>query len=75
MNEVEPMSGPVTSALADFAAACRYEALPAAVVARAREVVLDTLGAILLGVGPEYSSVAWLADLAREFGGASRCTV
>src|SRR5438067_2715901 len=75
MNEVGSMSGRVTSRLAEFAAAYRYESLPTAVVERAREVVLDTLGAILLGVGPEYSSVGRLADLAREFGGAPRCTV
>jgi 2-methylcitrate dehydratase PrpD len=75
MNEVEPMNGRVTSTLAAFAASYRYEALPTAVVARAREVVLDTLGSILLGVGPEYTSVARLADLAREFGGPPRCTV
>jgi 2-methylcitrate dehydratase PrpD len=75
MNEVGSMSGRVTSRLAEFAAAYRYESLPSAVVERAREVVLDTLGAILLGVGPEYSSVGRLADLAREFGGAPRCTV
>src|SRR5437879_3721995 len=64
----------VTTRLAEFAASYRYEKLPAEVVDRAREVVLDTLGSILLGVGPEYTSVGRLAGLAREFGGAPRCT-
>ena len=64
-----------TSRLAEFAAGYAYEMLPHAVVERAREVMLDTLGSMLLGVGPEYSSVARLAELAREFGGPARCTV
>src|SRR2546429_6176510 len=64
-----------TTRLAQFAADYRYEQLPSSVVDRAREILLDTLGSMLLGVGPEYSSVARLADLARELGGAPRCTV
>jgi MmgE/PrpD N-terminal domain len=65
----------LTTRLAEFAANYRYEALPTAVVERAREIVLDTIGSILLGVGPEYSSVRRLVDLAREFGGPSQCTL
>src|SRR5581483_1909791 len=65
----------VTTRLAQFAADYRYEQLPSAVVERAREIMLDTLGSILLGVGPEYSSVAHLVGLAHDHGGAARCTV
>jgi len=36
--------------------------------------VLDTLGALLLGAGPEYGAVHRLATLARETGGPPRCT-
>jgi 2-methylcitrate dehydratase PrpD len=63
-----------TAQLAAYAAGWTEASLTPAIVERAREIVLDTLGAILLGAGPEYGSVRRLAELARETGGAPRCT-
>lgn len=67
--------GSYTKAMADFAAAYRYEDLPPEAIERAREIVLDTIGAILLGSRPEYKSVWALGDLARGEGGPGKCTV
>src|SRR5260370_41567868 len=65
----------LTTRLAEYAASYDYAGLPAAVVDRGREIFLDTIGSILLGVGSEYSSVRRLVDLAREFGGPAQCTL
>jgi 2-methylcitrate dehydratase PrpD len=63
-----------TAQLAAYAAEWTEEKLTPAIVERAREIVLDTLGALLLGAGPEYGAVRRLAELARETGGPPRCT-
>src|SRR5688572_23123604 len=63
-----------TAQLADYAARWDETRLTGAIIARAREIVLDTLGALLLGAGPEYGAVRRLAELARETGGPPRCT-
>ncbi|MCC7352787.1 MAG: MmgE/PrpD family protein [Anaerolineae bacterium] len=67
--------GPYTQQMAAFAAAYRYEALPPQAVAQAKEIVLDTIGAILLGSRPDYKSVWTLGDQARADGGPAQCTV
>ncbi len=67
--------GSYTQKMAAFAAGYRYEDLPAEAVALARKIVLDTIGAILLGSRPDYKSVWVLGDLAREEGGPAQCTV
>jgi 2-methylcitrate dehydratase PrpD len=64
-----------TSQLAEFAAEYRFENLPAAVTERAREIVLDTIGAMVLGAGIEYTAVSRLAALARDVGGPPQCTI
>ena len=67
--------GPYTQKIAAFAAAYRFEKLPAEAVQRAKEIVLDSLGAILLGSRPEYRGVWLLGDVARGNGGRGRCSV
>jgi 2-methylcitrate dehydratase PrpD len=64
-----------TAQIAEFAAAYRYEGLPPAVAGKAREIVLDTIGAMLLGAGLEYTAVSRVAALARDVGGPPQCTV
>jgi 2-methylcitrate dehydratase PrpD len=51
--------------MATFASTYRYEALPREAVERAKEIILDTIGAILLGSRPSYTSVRLLGDVAR----------
>ena len=67
--------GPYTQKIAAFAAAYRFEKLPVEAVQRAKEIVLDSVGAILLGSRPEYRGVWLLGDLARSNGGRGRCSV
>ncbi len=67
--------GPYTQKMAAFAAAYRYEDLPPEVIAQAKEIVLDTIGAILLGSRPDYKSVWTLGNQAREDGGPAQCTI
>jgi 2-methylcitrate dehydratase PrpD len=64
-----------TGQVCAYAVEYRYELLPPAAVEAARVLVLDTLGAMLLGAGPEYGASRHTADLARENGGAAECTV
>jgi 2-methylcitrate dehydratase PrpD len=68
------MPGP-TAQIAEFAAAYRYETLPSSVAAKAREIVLDTIGAMVLGAGIEYTAVSRVAALARDVGGPPQCTI
>jgi 2-methylcitrate dehydratase PrpD len=68
-------SGPRTDRLADFAALYAFEQLPAAAVAAAKVIYLDTIGAMLLGAGPQYGASRLTGDLARDLGGAPDCTV
>src|SRR5689334_11239660 len=64
-----------TDRLASHAAAFRYEQLPASAVDRAKEIVPDTLGAILAGSQPPFGGSRATADLARLLGGVPECTV
>jgi 2-methylcitrate dehydratase PrpD len=73
------MSDPAAPLVA-HAVGLRFEHLPAAAVGAAKLVLLDTIGALLLGSGRQYAA-SWLTgDLARALGGgepppASGCTV
>jgi 2-methylcitrate dehydratase PrpD len=71
--------GPYTQQIAAFASAYRYASLPPEAVERAKEIILDTLGAILLGSRPGYRSVRLLGDLARAEAAHNRlpplCTI
>jgi 2-methylcitrate dehydratase PrpD len=57
-----------TDRLAGYAAAFRYEQLPAEAVAAAKVIMLDTLGAMLLGSLPMYAGGRLTAELARSLG-------
>ncbi len=71
MNE----AGDYTRRMADFAAAHSYEDLPLEVVDKAKEILLDTMGAILLGSRAEYTSVRTLSDMATDGAGSGSSTV
>jgi 2-methylcitrate dehydratase PrpD len=65
-----PAAGGQTAArvLAVYAASLRADALPSAVVARARQCIVDTVGASLFGAGLPWGRIA--AGFARQQGGA-----
>jgi 2-methylcitrate dehydratase PrpD len=64
-----------TAVLTAYAARFTYGDLPPAAVEEAKTIVLDTLGALLLGSSPQYGA-SWLTgELARRNGGAAECTV
>ena len=67
--------GPYTQKMSDYAASYSYEDLPPQVVDIAKEIVLDTIGAMLLGSRPGYSSVRILGDMAIEEGSPGRSTI
>ncbi|MBA2364649.1 MAG: MmgE/PrpD family protein [Chloroflexia bacterium] len=64
-----------TDRLAKYAAAYRFDQLPVEAVEAAKVVVLDTLGALLLGSLPKYSASRLTGDLAKMLGGMPECTV
>ncbi len=64
-----------TKELVAYAARFRYEDLPPQAILEAKTVVLDTLGAILAGSHPMYSSSRLVGDLADLAGGRPECTV
>lgn len=66
------MSGP-TERLATYAGGLRYEDLPAAVVARTKDLVLDTLGT-LLG-GSRYPAGRLVTEYTEGLGESGPCTV
>jgi 2-methylcitrate dehydratase PrpD len=69
-----PVHGP-TAELTAYASRFTFADLPPAAVAEAKMVVLDTLGALLLGSAPQYRA-SWLTgELARTAGGTPECTV
>lgn len=64
-----------TDAIVDYAARFSYDDLPAGVVDWTKTIVMDTLGALLLGSNPQYRA-SWLTgDLAKSMGGKPECTV
>jgi 2-methylcitrate dehydratase PrpD len=64
-----------TSQLVSYAAGFGYESLPVQAILEAKTIVLDTLGAILAGSHPMYSSSRLVGDLASLMGGKPECTV
>lgn len=64
-----------TDRLAAYAATFRYEQLPDEAVAATKAIVLDTIGAMLVGSLPRYTASAHVAELARTLGGPPECTV
>ena len=68
-------AGDYTRKMASYASAYSYEELPSEVVGKAKEILLDTMGAILLGSRPEYTSLRTLADMATDEAGFGNSTV
>ena len=65
----------ITRDLAERCAAFRFADLPEAVVARAKLILLDTLGAMLAASPPRYSASRILLDAVRQWGGTPECTL
>jgi 2-methylcitrate dehydratase PrpD len=65
MNTAAPVSAQLAERLATF----RLRDVPAEVVAHAKLILLDTLGAILAASNPKYSASRILVEFARELGG------
>jgi 2-methylcitrate dehydratase PrpD len=65
----------VTRELAERCAAFRFAGLPAAVVERAKLILLDTLGAMLAASPPRYSASRILLESVRQWGGTPECTL
>lgn len=63
----------VTETLAEFVARTSYEDLPPAVIARAKELVVDFVGGALAGCRTRVSDI--LADYARKLGGRPEAVV
>ncbi len=64
-----------TAAITAYATGFSYDDLPGDVVEWGKTIVLDTLGALLLGSAPQYSA-SWLTgELAKSMGGKPECTV
>jgi len=59
----------VSRQLAQRLAAFRLKEVPPEVVAHAKRILLDTLGAMLAASSPKYSATRILADFARRLGG------
>jgi 2-methylcitrate dehydratase PrpD len=71
----QALRGGPTAVLTAYATRFTFSDLPAAAVEEAKTIVLDTLGALLLGSAPQYTA-SWLTgELARRAGGAPECTV
>jgi len=64
-----------TDRLAEYAAGFDYQQLPADAIEQAKIIFLDTIGAILAGSLPRFSSSRLTADLAQTLGGVPECTV
>lgn len=64
-----------TAAITAYAANFTYDDLPADVVDWAKTIVLDTLGALLLGSAPQYAASRLTGELAKSMGGKPECTV
>ena len=67
--------GPYTQRMAAYAASHTYDDLPERAIDIARQIVLDTIGAILLGSRPGYTSVRVLGDMAIGDAGGGGSTV
>src|SRR5919202_1866244 len=68
-------AGRYTRTIVEYAASFGFDQMPADAVEQAKMIVLDTLGAMLLGSSPAYTS-SWLTgELARLMGGRPECTV
>jgi len=64
-----PAALPRSTQLAERLAAFRLSDVPPAVVAHAKLILLDTLGAMLAASTPKYSATRILVDFARHLGG------
>jgi 2-methylcitrate dehydratase PrpD len=62
-----------TIRLADYAARLQYEDLPAAVIERAKDCIIDTVAVIILGSGLPWSRI--VINHAQRVGGGGRCHI
>ena len=62
-------SVPLSTQLADRLAAFRLKDVPGEVVAHAKLMLLDTVGAMLAASNPKYSATRILVDFAKRLGG------
>jgi len=70
-----PQMDGYTAEITGYAARFRFDDLPRAAIEEAKTIVLDTLGALLLGSLPQYQA-SWLTgELARKMGGIPESTV
>ena len=67
------MTGEVTAAIADFAAAAGFDGIPSRVADRAKIHILDTLGLVLAGSGSAAAKIAQAHIL--DIGGVGVCSV
>jgi 2-methylcitrate dehydratase PrpD len=68
-------TGPYTRRLAEFAATHDDSELSAQAISNAKEIILDTAGAMLLGSAPGYKSYWLTGELARQTAGRPECTI
>ncbi len=74
-QERAPQASGYTDAITGYAARFRFEDLPRQAVEEAKTIVLDTLGALLLGSLPRYKASWYTGELARLAGGKAEATV
>ena len=77
MNHVDQQSTDkdYTKSLAQYIAGFSYANMPPEVVARAKIILLDTLGAILPASDPAYPGSKALIEMARMLGGEPQSTI
>jgi 2-methylcitrate dehydratase PrpD len=77
MSEVDQQSKDTdyTKSLAQYIAGFSYAEMPPEVVARAKLILLDTLGAILPATDPRYPGSKALIDMVRILGGEPQSTI
>ncbi len=70
---VEP--NPYTQRIVRFCTDLKYADLEAEVIAEAKKITLDLVGAMLVASAPRYSASRLTADLAGVLGGRQECTI
>ena len=66
---------PYTEQLAEFSSNYQYENLPISAVATAKDIVLDTLGALFAAWPDRHPVSRLIGDHVKEMGGAPECSV
>jgi 2-methylcitrate dehydratase PrpD len=66
---------PYTEQLSEFSAAYKYENLPSSAITTAKDIILDTLGALFAAWPDRHPVSRLIGDHVKEMGGAPECTV